>query len=92
MTLIIAHHYLLGQKAHLGVLLLLFPLDDVLELFNLPVELLPLPLPLPRLLPQKSLVRPHLLLLTLQPQSEVLRPPGGLLYNEYFAFSVSRIR
>ena len=64
--------YLLGQKAQLGVLLLLLPLDDVLEVFNLPVELLPLPLPLPCLLSKKSLVRPDLLLQTLQPQPEVL--------------------
>ena len=79
MTLIIAHHYLLGQKAQLGVFLLLFPLDDVLELLNLPVELLPLPLPFPGLLYQKSLVSSDLLLQTLHPQVVVVRSPGAFL-------------
>ena len=82
--------HLLGQHAELGVLLLLLPPDDLLQLLNLPVELLPLPLSLPGLLGEEPLVRSDLLLQTLHPQFVVLRPPGGLLCNDYlFYFCLS---
>ena len=74
--------YLLGQQTELGILLLLLPPDDLLQVFDLPGELLPLSLPLPRLLAEESLVGPDLLLQTLHPQLEVLGPPGGLLCND----------
>ena len=73
------HTNLLRQQTNLGIFLLLFLLDDVLQELNFPSELLPLSLPLDCLLLHEPFVGSHLLLQTLHLQLELVRLHRGLV-------------